>query len=64
MRGTVSSFDEHVGLGVITTAGGQGVPFHCIAIADGTRSIAVGADVVFELIAKLGRFEAAGIHPA
>jgi cold shock CspA family protein len=64
MRGTVSSFDEHVGLGMITTAGGNGVPFHCIAIADGTRVINVGVEVEFELVAKLGRFEATDIRPA
>lgn len=64
MRGTVTSFDEHVGLGVITAADGEAVPFHCIAIADGTRSIVIGAEVVFESIAKLGRFEAADIRPA
>jgi cold shock CspA family protein len=64
MHGVVSSFDEHAGLGVIAVVEGGTVPFHCIAIADGTRSIAVGAQVRFELIAKLGRYEAADIRPA
>ena len=38
-------------------------PFHCIEIADGTRDIAVGAEVAFGVIAKLGRFEAAALTP-
>ena len=64
LRGTVTSFDREVGLGEVTTADGSVVLFHCIEIADGTRDIAVGADVTFGLIGKLGRYEAAGITPA
>jgi cold shock CspA family protein len=60
--GTVTSFDEASGLGTIGSDDDQ-IPFHCIAIADGTRSIAVGAAVAFELLAKLGRYEAADIRP-
>ncbi len=46
-------------------AGADGVdyPFHCIEIADGSRSIDVGADVSFDVLAKLGRWEAANIRP-
>ena len=33
-------------------------PFHCIAIADGSRTIAVGTAVKFDLLPKLGRYEA------
>ncbi len=37
-------------------------PFHCTAIADGTRDIAVGAEVTFRLApARGGRFEATDI---
>jgi cold shock CspA family protein len=62
--GTVSAFDEHRGLGEITGADGTRYPFHCIAIADGTRTIEVGADVVFEVVPGcLGRWEAAAITP-
>jgi cold shock CspA family protein len=64
VRGTVTAFDENVGLGEITTDDGSIVPFHCVVIADGSRSIAVGAVVQFELIPKLGRYEAAAIEPA
>jgi cold shock CspA family protein len=58
VRGTVTAFDREVGLGVITRDDGWVVPFHCIVIADGTRDIPVGADVEFELMGKLGRYEA------
>jgi hypothetical protein len=34
------------------------VPFHCIVIADGSRDIPVGVDVDFDLMCKLGRYEA------
>ena len=60
-HGTVTEFDAIVGLGRIDASDGGTYPFHCIEIADGTRVIEVGAGVTFELIAKLGRFEAARI---
>ena len=59
--GRVTEFDRHRGLGVVTDAAGHEWPFHCIEIADGTRRIDVGAHVTFELLGKLGRFEAARI---
>ncbi len=58
-RGTVSEFDEADGLGTSprpTTA--PSYPFHCIEIADGTRTIDVGTEVSFDLLAKFGRWEA------
>ena len=58
VRGTVTKFDREVGLGEITSVDGRLVPFHCIVIADGTRDIPVGAEVDFDLLAKLGRYEA------
>jgi len=60
-RGTVSAFDEHVGLGEITSDG-EVIAFQCIGIADGTRKIDVGAAVTFELLPKLGRYEATAIR--
>jgi len=60
MTGTVAEFDADIGLGVIE-ADGVRYPFHCIEIADGSRDIAVGADVTFEVLCKLGRYEAASI---
>jgi cold shock protein len=57
--GVVSSFDEPRGLGVIRDEGGETVPFHCTAIADGSRSITVGQPVRFTVVAgRLGRWEA------
>ena len=61
MRGTVTAFDKEVGLGEITGDDGRVVPFHCIAIADGSRNIPVGVEVEFDLMAKLGRYEAADV---
>ena len=60
--GTVTAFDEFVGLGVITADDGEAIAFQCIGIADGTRRIDVGADVTFELLPKLGRYEATAIR--
>jgi CspA family cold shock protein len=62
--GEVSSFDAQVGLGEVRAADGTVYPFHCIAIVDGTRAIEIGAAVTFELLAKMGRYEATGIRPA
>ena len=59
MKGTVTAFNEHRGLGEITADDGTVYPFHCTVIADGSRTIAVGAEVEFETIAgHLGRWEA------
>ena len=61
--GTVTAFDEAVGLGTITADDGTTHEFHCIEIGDGSRSIEVGATVSFDVLAKLGRYEAASIRP-
>ena len=61
MHGVVTTFDKGVGLGEITSADGDIVPFHCVVIADGSRDIPVGAQVEFSLIPKLGRHEASHI---
>lgn len=64
-RGVVSSFDEPAGWGVIVAESGQEIPFHCTAIADGTRDIAVGTSVRFDLGAgRMGRWEGVGVEPA
>ncbi len=62
--GVVSAFGEREGLGEITDATGRVWPFHCLEIADGSRTIEVGASVEFVPLAKLGRFEASRIRPA
>jgi cold shock CspA family protein len=61
-RGTVTGFDERRGLGQVTTDDGAVHEFHCTQIVDGTRTIAVGAAVEFEIVpGQLGRWEAAQI---
>lgn len=60
----MASFDESVGLGtIVDPVGGTDFLFHCIEIADGSRSIAIGSEVDFDLLAKFGRWEAANIRP-
>ncbi len=49
-RGTVTSFDDHVGAGSVTDGhDGRIWWFHCTSIADGSRSIEVGAQVGYVL---------------
>ncbi|MGH9092448.1 MAG: cold shock domain-containing protein [Acidimicrobiales bacterium] len=62
LRGTVAGFDEARGLGTVATDAGRELPFHCTAIADGTRTIEVGTRVVFRTApGHLGRVEACGL---
>ena len=63
-RGQVVDFDEHVGLGHVVDGSGATLLFHCVAIADGTRTIPVGQDVEFDLLRKFGQDEAANLRPA
>ena len=59
--GLVTEFDEARGLGTVES-GGRAYPFHCTQIADGTRTIAVGAAVHFEVRpGGMGRWEATAI---
>jgi CspA family cold shock protein len=62
--GVVTEFDEPAGLGVVTAEDGTAYAFHCTEIADGTRTIAVGTRVAFDLLARFGRWEAGSIRPA
>ena len=59
--GTVTAFDEAVGLGEVQRSDGATFGFHCIELLDGTRTIEVGVSVTFGLLGKLGRYEAAAI---
>jgi len=62
--GTVCAFDAEAGLGEVRAADGAVLPFHCVAIADGSRSIEVGTEVAFVRAAALpGRWEAARLVP-
>lgn len=63
--GEVTEFDDPRGIGVVTADDGTEFAFHCTAIADGTRTVAVGARVRFvPRPAHLGRWEATDIAPA
>lgn len=62
--GTVTAFDAHRGLGEVTDDSGTVWPFHCVSIADGTRDIAVGTPVVFEIEYRVKRNEAVAVTPA
>lgn len=64
VRGRVVEFDDHKGYGYVEAEDGRRLFFHCTAIADGTRTIAIGVDVAFDVVAgHLGRWEAAGLTP-
>jgi cold shock CspA family protein len=65
MRGTVIAFDDAMGFGDVRSADDQRTYFfHCTQIGDGTRTIAVGAEVTFRVAAgRLGRWEAVDVLP-
>lgn len=52
--GTIAEFDEHKGIGLVVRSDGRRLFFHCTALADGSRSITVGAKVVFQAAAGHG----------
>jgi cold shock CspA family protein len=58
LRGEVTEFDEGRGLGTVTGADGTRYLFHCIEVADGTRTIEIGRPVVFQPLPKFGRIQA------
>jgi cold shock CspA family protein len=62
VHGEVIEFDDPRGLGVVRADGGTTYRFHCTAIADGTRRIAVGTLVDFELVPRLGEYEATALR--
>ena len=66
VRGTVATFDDPEGYGTVSASDPEGVWFfHCTAIADGTRSIEVGAEIDFDVVpGRLGRYEATNLRPA
>jgi cold shock CspA family protein len=64
VTGVVTEFDEPAGFGTVTADGGGEHFFHCTAIADGTRTIELGAQVTFEVVpGRQGRWEATDLRP-
>jgi cold shock CspA family protein len=62
--GTVAEFDAARGLGTVRDDRGAELPFHCTAVADGSRMIDVGTRVAFTTAAgHLGRMEARELVP-
>jgi hypothetical protein len=60
--GHVTAFDDRRGLGIVETSVGERLPFHCVALLDGTRKVEVGTPVRCAVAAGvLGRWEAADI---
>jgi cold shock CspA family protein len=63
-RGEVGRFDSGAGLGEVVAKGGAVYPFHCTEIADGSRDIAPGTKVTFEVApGHLGAWEARAVTP-
>ena len=63
--GTVEAYDPARGWGTIVGADGERLGFHCTQIADGSRTVPVGAVVRYVRIpAHLGRWEAGSIATA
>ncbi len=64
VRGRGATFDEHRGLGEVEVDDdARRYRFHCTAIADGTRTVVVGAAVEFRVVAgPIGTVEASGIR--
>ncbi len=63
MLGRVSAFDEQRGLGSIADEAGHEHGFHCVALADGSRTIEVGAAVVYVVVpGHLGRLECRSVR--
>jgi cold shock CspA family protein len=61
--GVVSEFDDPRGLGAVLDDDGRSYPFHCTALADGTRHVEVGARVVFVVApGHRGRYEARAVR--
>lgn len=63
LEGVVVAFDEARGLGEVEVEDGRRYSFHCTRIADGSRTIPVGAKVEFVIVPGLpGAWEASDIR--
>ena len=65
MEGTVTAFDADRGYGTIKASDGRELFFHCTQLVDGSRSVDIGADVQFDIVAgHRGRYEAVAVDAA
>lgn len=62
LTGIVTAFNDAHGLGEITDSASDVWPFHCVSIADGTRTIAIGQTVMFRTGFRVARPEAVSIR--
>ena len=62
LTGPVTSFNDAHGLGEITDSASIVWPFHCVSIADGSRTIEVGRTVMFRTGFRVARPEAVSIR--
>jgi cold shock CspA family protein len=62
LTGIVTAFNDAHGLGEITDSASVVWPFHCVSIADGSRTIEVGQSVVFRTGFRVVRPEAVSIR--
>jgi cold shock CspA family protein len=61
--GRVSAFDDHVGAGTVTADDADETWFfHCTRIADGSRTIAVGTWVMFDVMPGPTGLEAVSVR--
>ena len=61
-RGVIAAFDDPRGIGIVRRDDGTEYPFHCTAIVDGTRTIALGEAVTFGVApGRMGKWEAVSI---
>jgi len=62
--GVVTEFDDPRGLGALRDDDGRLFPFHCSALSDGSRTVAVGTRVAYTVVAGHGgRYEARAVNP-
>lgn len=62
--GRIASFDEARGDGLFQTDSGKQLYFHCVVIADGSRTISVGARAKGNRrVGHLGRDELFNVQP-
>jgi len=62
LTGMVTAFNDAHGLGEITDSASVVWPFHCVSIADGSRTIEVGRTVMFRTGFRVARPEAVAIR--